>query len=375
MKRFLIIFTLAVALAWWGLSRALTPASAAALVTRGQAVYTVTGSVTVAAESESTLASPSGGIVLVDGYKISLGQEVKTGELLARLDPGELTFLKQKTQMDLNQVNSLIAPDKKLSSEIQLAITEQDIASNKTLVEHEPPFFPPADYARLQQTAAAQKALAEKERSELETNAKVLENQLKDYDDQLNRLNIVAPYDGFITTVSAHPGDLVTLGAPVAGIISKKLKVEAEVNQDDIAAVHEKENATVTFFAYPGKSFPATVERVLPSSDKATQRFTVLLEIANPSEDLRAGLTGEVSFAAGEKNNALLIPRRALVGNNVAVVKNGRVEIRLVQAGILTLTEAEITQGVSEGDVVLTENLDLFRNGDRVRLTNNPAEK
>ncbi len=375
MKRILIFLVLAVALLWWALSRVLVPTSAAALVTRGKAVYVVTGSVTVSADAESSLASPAPGIVLVDGFSIAEGKEVKTGDLLARLDPGDIPFQQNTAQAELDQIKGRLAADKKLPTEIQLASAEKEVADAKPLFEHNPQFIAPEAYARLQQTAEEQKALAEKERSELTTNATVQENLLKGYADQLNRRNIVAPYDGFITSVSAHPGDYVALGAPIAGIISSKLKIAAEVNQDDIAAVGEKEKATVTFFAYPGKIFPATVTRVLPSSNAETQRFTVLLEITDPPAPLFAGLTGEVNFSAGEHDNALLIPRRALVGNNVAVVKSGRVEIRQVQVGFLTLTEAEITQGVSEGDVVLTENLEQFRNGDHVRLANNPAEK
>jgi RND family efflux transporter MFP subunit len=374
-KYWLLILLLAIALACWGLARAFVPSSAAALVTRGNAVYTVTGSVTVAAESESTIVSPASGIVLADGYKLSEGREVKAGELLARLDPGEIKFLRDGAEIQLNQVTARLDPAKKLPSEIQLAITEQDLANAKPLLNHEPQYYAPADYARLEQTAAQLRAQAETERSELETQRKVLANQLKDYDDQLKRLNINAPYDGIITTVTAHAGDQVDKGGPVAGIISTSVKIQAEVNQDDIDAVKEKQSATVTFFAYPNLKFPALVERILPSSDKETQRFTVLLTIANPSKPLFAGLTGEVNFAAGTHEHALLIPRRALFSNSVIVAKNGRVEVRPVQTGYLTLDQAEITQGVEEGDVVLTENLDLFRTGDRVRLTNNPSAK
>lgn len=377
MKRiyWLLILVLALGLAWWGLSRAFVPSSAAALVTRGKAEYVVTGSVTVAAESESTIASPASGIVLAEGYNLSAGRAVKAGELLARLDPGEIKFLRDGADIQLKQIAARLDPAKKLPSEIQLAITEKDLADAKPLLDHTPQYYAPADYARLEQTAAQQRAQAETERSELETQRKVLENQIKDYDDQLQRLNINAPYDGFITTVTAHAGDQVDKGGPVAGIISSTVKIQADVNQDDIAAVQEKQTATVTFFAYPEIKFPATVERILPSSDKETQRFTVLLTIANPPKPLFAGLTGEVNFAAGVHENAFLVPRRALFSNSIIVVKDGRVTVVPVQTGFLTLDQAEITQGVAEGDMVLTENLDLFRTGDRVRLTNNPAAK
>ncbi|HVU37912.1 MAG TPA: efflux RND transporter periplasmic adaptor subunit [Opitutales bacterium] len=375
MKRLtlIVILLLAAGLIWWAAAHLFVPTAPAALVARGKATYTVTGSVSVDANSLSTIVSPAGGIVQTDNYALAEGREVKAGELLARLDSGQLGFLKNEAETQLKQDQSLLA--KKLPSEIQQSIAEQDLANAEPLFKHDPPFETAANYTRLQQTAEHQTALAEKERSDLAAAAQVLQIQVDDYADQLKRLDVIAPYDGFITIVYAHPGDQVDKGGPVAGLISKDLKIQAEVNQDDIAAVHEKQSAAVTFFAYPDVEFPATVRSILPSSDKETQRFTVLLDIPNPPSRLFAGLTGEVRFNCGEHENTLLIPRRALFGDNVFVVKNGRVEVRTVKTGFLTLAAAEITDGVSEGEVVLTDNLDQFRNGDRVRLANNPAAK
>jgi len=236
-------------------------------------------------------------------------------------------------------------------------------------------FGKPAQYENDQRSVQAQEITAKEERSSLETQEKTLKESIHMDDYLLSQYEIDAPYHGTITTVSAHAGDQLAKGAPVAGFISRDLRIEAQVDQDDIAAVQENEKADIHFFAYPGKTFTAVVKRVLPSSDKTTQRFTVLLDLVDPAINLLDGLTGEVGFTAGKHDNALCIPRRALYGNSVFVVTNGRVEIRQVKPGYVTLTQAEILPNadphatVSEGEIVLTENLDLFRNGDRVRVT------
>ncbi len=409
MKRllWLSIFLLAVGLAWWGVARALVPTSSWARVEHNTVKRIVSGSVVVAAEQESQIASPGDGIVLPGDYALKEGNLVQAGQLVARLDPGDIPSEIEDAKIKLAPLRIQLDPTNpshgKLASEFMLEIMQQNLIDKKQ--ELDASMIGKADYEELVQQAAAQQALAVKERSDLETQVKVLENSITNFNQQLARLEIRAPYDGYITFVQAHPGDLLSKGGPVAGIISSALKIQAEVNQDNIAGVFPGEPAEIRFFAYEDK-IPATVKLVLPNSDKATQRFTVVLEIANlssqvaagqttgdsptspasasPPIQLFAGLAGEVAFIAGEHKNVLTRPRSALLGNGVSgsvfVVKDGRVEVRQVtpKPGYVTLMQAEIgessdsSQTVRDGDIVLTENLDLFRNGDRVRLVPDP---
>jgi multidrug efflux pump subunit AcrA (membrane-fusion protein) len=83
-------------------------------------------------------------------------------------------------------------------------------------------------------------------------------------------------------------------------------------------------------------------------------------------EMLKPGMTGEVSINVGEHEKTLLVPRRALYGHNLLVVKNGRVESRTPEVGYVSLNEVEILSGVSEGDAVIVDQMDRFRPGDSV---------
>ena len=98
------------------------------------------------------------------------------------------------------------------------------------------------------------------------------------------------------------------------------------------------------------------------------QRYTVRLDVKIAPERLVPGLSGEASVILGERADALLVPRRALLGDAVLVVKDGRVERRRVTRGFATLEEAELTAGVAAGELVITENLDAFQAGGRVRV-------
>ena len=79
------------------------------------------------------------------------------------------------------------------------------------------------------------------------------------------------------------------------------------------------------------------------------------------------GITGEVTIIIAERDNALLIPRRALVGEFVYVVDGSKVVLRKVVKGYESLNLVEITSGLNIGDLVIAEQQDRFREGERVR--------
>jgi len=64
---------------------------------------------------------------------------------------------------------------------------------------------------------------------------------------------------------------------------------------------------------------------------------------------------------------ALIFPRRALFDGKVYVVRDGRVELRPVRTGFVSLNEVEALDGLAEGERVVVESLDRMRAGDRVR--------
>ncbi|HTB64331.1 MAG TPA: biotin/lipoyl-binding protein, partial [Opitutales bacterium] len=203
-------------LAGWGLARALVPESAYALVKHGNVIYVVTGSVTVSAAKESQITSPEDGIILLADFAIKEGQTVKAGDVLARLDPGDIPFEQADATIQLNHIKAELAGN--LPSELELIRLQKDLADKKT--QRDAGFYGAANYEEDAMATDTQKALAAKERSDLETQQSTLENSLKEYDDQLRRLEIIAPYDGTITSVAANPGDLLIKGQAVANLVS-----------------------------------------------------------------------------------------------------------------------------------------------------------
>ncbi len=330
----------------------------------GTIIKSVSGSAMVRPEVDTHLLSPGSGFI--KDSRLKAGQEVTRGEALATIDAGDLPFRIRATELELQKVTQELA--KESPEQISLKTLREQLQSERQLLREEA--TTPMAVKELETQVGELVSQIETATKELETQRDILKNDLDSLNDLMERLTIRAPFDGIITDVLAHPGDLMSRGFRVARIISLEQKIEVQVNQEDIGILREDTQALVRFFAHGGRILKGRVTQILPGSDMATQRFTAIVELFNAdSEQLRPGMTGEASFIAGQNQRSVIIPRRALLGDSVFVVdQNGTVDIREVQRGFINLESAEIIQGLQPGEHVILEDLDLFREGDRVTV-------
>jgi hypothetical protein len=86
-------------------------------------------------------------------------------------------------------------------------------------------------------------------------------------------------------------------------------------------------------------------------------------------QQLKPLSTGEATVTVDQQPGQVMIQRRALFdGNKVFVVKDGRVEKREVEVGYVALNVAQIRKGVAVGEPVILDNLESFRDGQRVHV-------
>ena len=186
---------------------------------------------------------------------------------------------------------------------------------------------------------------------------------------QLKKMMVTAPTDGMVKGVLVAPDTLVTAGATVATFYSNERVVAAKISEEDFAKVKLGSPARVQLLSYPGETFDARVTKILPFADADTRRYTVHLKVEAPLDKLNPNSTGEVTITVGEHDNVPLVPRRAIFnGTFVYVVNNHQVEKREVKVGFKGLNWAEVTQGVNPGELVIVDDLDQFRHGQRVRV-------
>ncbi len=197
---------------------------------------------------------------------------------------------------------------------------------------------------------------------------------LKAAEDNLQRLekvvgsgNVPAVEYGLLTNVQTIDGELVSDGNELFTVSSHKNYIRGEVNEEDVGEVKPGMNAKVQLYAYRTRTFTARVTSVQPAADPTTQRYTVVLEMENPPDNLMVGMTGEMNIITGTHQNALLVPTRALLVDQALLVKHGIVQSRTVGVGFRTLDFTEVTSGLEEGSHVIVSDQDKFRPGEALR--------
>jgi len=132
------------------------------------------------------------------------------------------------------------------------------------------------------------------------------------------------------------------------------------------------------FLTYSNWVYNGTVVKILPTADPETQRHVIHIHVDDITPDkLVPGINGEVSVVVGEHHAKAIVPRRALFslnGDNVYVVKDGRVERRPVKKDYSWLTGVEIVEGLEPGEHVIVDGLEEFHDGQRVRTREIPSD-
>jgi RND family efflux transporter MFP subunit len=343
------------------------PVAEIVVVRRGTAVSAIYGTVRI----ESTLLVPvraqnAGFIQLAEPLSAgrgAIGKKVEKGELLATIADETTARLLKQARADLQAATQ--RAELPLPSAEALKVAEDNLGrlekltalSNVPAVEHE----------KAKSEVNRLRGLLESERIERDRNLAMLEETRQKLEAQLKNSEIRAPMDGLLTAIKTIDGELVADRAELFTISSPKNYVRGEVDEEDVGEVKVGMTAVVQVYAFRTRQFTAKVSAIQPSADPETQRYTIVLDLENPPENLMAGMTGEMNIITGSHENALLLPTRAIVVDQALIVRHGIVQSRTVKVGYRTLDFSEILEGLAEGDRAILSDQDKLRPGKLVR--------
>lgn len=180
----------------------------------------------------------------------------------------------------------------------------------------------------------------------------------------LEKTIIKAPFDGFVADQSLEIGQLAQITAvipapPIRLIDSEPRYVSVQIDEIDLQKITINMPAIVKIPSVRREPFNGTVRRVIPyiNSTKEQDR-TALVEInINTDMLLTVGASSDVEIILQSKNDILLLPARAILGQRkdkfVYSVENGRIHKIHVEVGISNYDSAEIINGLKEGDAVV----------------------
>tara|TARA_B110000305_G_scaffold189873_1_gene212051 strand:- start:402 stop:1499 length:1098 start_codon:yes stop_codon:yes gene_type:complete len=331
----------------------------------GKAVQAVPGSVTVLAEFEMDLKSAVGGRVILS--ELNPGAAFKEGAILVLIDSSDLELEIERIQGEFEAAEARIAVGSSIA--LDLASAQEDLTASERLMRSGN--MSESIFRKLEREVQQIEKKLELERVSNDLLILNFENTLAQKQRELEKMQVVAPFECVVSEVYARPGDLISGGAPIALLISTSRTVEARISEENFSNIRIGQSSSIRLLGYGNEQFNAEVSKVLPSADSETQRYIVHLDVEIELAKLIPGLTGEVSIITAERSNTVIMPRRALIGEKVMVVSDGIIEIRTVESGYESLNEVEIVSGLAVGELVVIEELDLFRDGDRV----NPIER
>lgn len=184
----------------------------------------------------------------------------------------------------------------------------------------------------------------------------------------LDKLTLVAPFDGVLGLRSVSVGDVVQPGAALVNLEAiDQLKLDFRVPEAYLAAVRVGQTIEVSVDAFPGRSFQGTVYAINPLLDVNGRAVVIRAEVPNAGLELRPGLFARVVLALTENPSAMLVPEQALFAQGTQQllyrVVDGKAALTKVSIGVRRNGEVEITQGVTPGDTVVTGGQIKIRDG------------
>jgi len=345
----------------------LMPVAEVASVRRGTAISAVYGTVRIEPAFVVRVRAQNDGFIrLAESFSAgrgAIGKSVEKGQLLATIADEDTSRELKQARSDLQAAidrAALPLPSSELlkAAEDNLQRLEKVVGSGNV---------PAVEYQKAKSEANRLRGAVETERIERDRNLNSLKETTKKLEAQMKSAEVRSPIDGLLTNVQTIDGELVSDGNELFTVSSRRNYVRGEVNEEDVGEVKPGMKAKVQLYAYRTRSFAARVTSVQPAADPTTQRYTIVLEMENPPDNLMVGMTGEMNIVTGTHENALLVPTRALLVDQALVVNGGIVHARTVKVGFRTLDFAEALSGLEEGSNVIMADQDKFHAGEPVR--------
>lgn len=288
---------------------------------------------------------------------VDIGDHVKKGQLLCRLDDTDLQSEKE------SQISQIAGAKLQIeAAALNVEKTEREFNRNKALFENKLVAQEIIDNARTDYEVA-KNALA------LAKNAlERTEKALKQIEDKLAKTRIEAPFDCTVLTRPVSLGQTVSgsagfnAGTEILTIANlNDMIITAHINQADVTRMKTGQPVEVQVESVPGLKLRGEVERIAPQAiiKNGIKGFSARIAIREIDPRIRPGMTSILSIPVASVENALSVPLSAVFtekGERYVYVKNGDAfERRTVQIGISDYSFAEVQGGLKEGDLVALE--------------------
>ena len=360
----------------WFFPAAQAPEVISVPVERGELEDTVLATGTIEAEKEVSVGAQVSG--QIKRLHVALGDTVRQGQLIAEID-------------STTQTNNL------RNAEAEVALLQAQLqASRAALKQAQVVMARQQSLFKADATSKAEVDAAEADLAANEAQVAVLQAQIRQASISMDtaRVNlgytrIVAPMDGVVTAVPVEEGRTVNAAqsAPTIIKLSKldRVLIKAQISEADVVRVKPGLPVYFTILGEPLTRYEASLRAIEPSTETDQSSTTStsststssssttaiyyngLFEVPNPEGKLRISMTAQVSIVLARAEDALIVPSSALgkldrktrtyevkvVEGDAEHPESLKVVARKVKVGLNNRVQAQVLEGLAEGDRVV----------------------
>jgi membrane fusion protein (multidrug efflux system) len=301
-------------------------------VTRAAIVAVYSGTAPIEAHEEAVVVAKVGGEVRQ--IHVEEGDDVKAGQLLARLDGDRLRLEVRETEANLRKLER--------------------------------------DYKRQQELA--EKGLVAKGTAE---NAKFdLDALQASYDRarlELSYTEIRAPISGVVSARDIKVGNTIQPNAPTFRVTDlDPLIAYVHIPEKEFRKLAPGQTADVIVDALGGTRFAGRIARISPTVDPQTGTFRAQLEVPDESRRLKPGMFARINIVYERRENALQVPRNAIIDTDgeqsVFTIVKGKAEQQRIRTGLTNNGMVEVVEGLGGGEQIVVIGQAGLKTGTAVRI-------
>jgi multidrug resistance efflux pump len=329
----------------------------------------------------------------VEELAVQVGDRVKTGQVIARLEQDDLRAAVERARADLaaDEAKLLTVRNGARAQEIQTVeaavrqaeanrlLAQVNLERYEQLYQDGGIALQVVDTAARDYDVASAQLRSAREQLSLTRDKYTAEDlqyaeaqvqqaraALRIAEATLGYATITAPMSGVVASVSTQQGETVTSGSAAAQaptfvtiIDLSRLQVDAYVDETDIGKVHVGQEATFSVDSFPDKEFSGKVTAIYPKAliQQNVVTYDVVIAIDNREGLLRPDMTTNTTITVAKREKVLAIPNQAVRredGDRVVFVQEGdRLVRRPVKTGWKDKTYTEVLSGLKDGERVI----------------------
>lgn len=292
--------------------------------------------------------------------KVDIGQSVARGALIAVIEDDEI-----RQQIERSNASIAVADASIAQREAELSNAKVELDRRKQLVESGVLSRQELDALEMRhRVAASQLELARAQRRQSEA-------EQRELNIRQSQTRVYAPITGVIAARHLDLGAMAGANTPIVTIVSvSPMVIAANAAEQEISQIKKGAVVNVTIDSLPGQKFSGRVMRISPLLDPQTRNGQVEIEIPNKGGNLKGEMFARVELNLGSERDTLLLPRDALVYRGekpgVFIIEAEKAKFLEVVTGLTQEDKVELLSGLKLGDKVITQGVNLVKDGDRV---------